>query len=117
MNIPVVSRSEDTPSTSTTTATRSISWPAVFVLAVWAGMTIAAVAFVAKYSRNCPDMDEWEIVSRLTRTRPIWIRWLFAPHNEHRIPLPRLILIGAGRLSGNDFRTAAFLNVALLSAT
>jgi hypothetical protein len=89
--------------------------PAGVVLAVWAGMTAAAGWFVATYGRNCPYGDEWDIVARVTGDRPFTMSWLFGPHNEHRIVLPRLVQLLAVRLFGMDFRAGAFLNVGILA--
>jgi hypothetical protein len=86
---------------------------------VWLGwllLTGAAFWFVAKFSGNVPLWDEWLLVPVLTHEQPITWSWLWSQHNEHRIPLPRLIHIGLARISNTDFRAGAFLNVALISA-
>ena len=37
--------------------------------------------------------------------------WLWSQVNEHRIPVPKLILLASYKLSGGDFRAGMFLNV------
>lgn len=79
-------------------------------------MTIAALAFVWRFGSNVPFWDEWNLVDRLTSARPITFEWLWAPHNGHRIPLPKLFLLGLYKLSGGDFRVGMYFDVAALSA-
>jgi hypothetical protein len=82
--------------------------PAVFVFAVWAAMSAAAVAFVLAFGVNFPLADEWGTLSLLAAPRPdaalLWER-----HNEHQLPLPRLTYWAAYRLSG-DLRTGMLLS-------
>ena len=44
------------------------------------------------------------------------VDWLWSLHNEHRLPLPKLILVLLSRISGNDFRAGMFWSVAALAA-
>lgn len=85
------------------------------LLAAWAALTLAALAFVLTFGSNCPNADEWEFVPALTGHEPLG-PWLWAQHNEHRLPLPRLIYYGLFQLT-HDFRAGAILQVALLSLT
>ena len=55
--------------------------------------------------------DEWELVPALAREQPISPAWLWAQHNEHRIPLPKLVLLGLFAVSDNDIRSGMFFNV------
>ena len=41
--------------------------------------------------------------------------WLWAQHNEHRLPLPRAVFLTMFRVT-HDFRTGMNLQVAMLSA-
>ncbi|MBY0512310.1 MAG: hypothetical protein K2P78_00175, partial [Gemmataceae bacterium] len=84
------------------------------VWAVWGILTVCGLAFVAAYGRNCPFMDEWEFVDALGPDTDL-LRWAFAPHGEHRYPVPRLVYAGLFRLTG-DLRTAMVANVLSLSA-
>ncbi len=92
------------------------NWGApLFVWGIWAALLLAALAFVWRYGRNIPFFDEWTLVPTVTGEAPVTAAWLWEPHNEHRIPLPKLIQVGLLRLTG-DFRTEMFLNVLALGA-
>ncbi|HZE97303.1 MAG TPA: glycosyltransferase [Planctomycetota bacterium] len=83
------------------------------VLAVVAGGTLLFAI------RNAPVLpywpDEWMYVPEVTGARPAGLPWLFSFHNEHRIPLPKLIWLAVSRLSGFDERWGCALNVALMT--
>jgi hypothetical protein len=79
-------------------------------------MLAAAFVFVARLGSNIPRMDDWELVPTLTGNRPLTLDWLWAQHNEHRIPLARLSLLGLLAVSHNDFRAGMVCNVAFLGA-
>src|SRR4029077_1188220 len=75
----------------------------VFVWSSWALMFLAAMAFVATYGRNAPFWDDWEIlVPALAGKQPITATWLWETYHEHRLPLPKLILLGLGKLTDCD---------------
>lgn len=84
------------------------------LLAVWALFTLAAVGFVATIGTNAPYADEWEFVPALLGDEPA-LPWLWQQHNEHRMPLPRLVVLTYFKLT-HDFRTGMFLQIATLSA-
>lgn len=86
------------------------------VVGVWAALTITDIGFVCQYSRGVPFADECESVPYVTGAASPSVKWLFDTHNEHRIPLPKIAMIGLDRLAGGDYRACAFANVALLSA-
>lgn len=83
---------------------------------VWIAMTAAAFWFVWRYSDNVPAPDEWSMVPVATGHVPVTWTWLWSPWIGHRLPLPRLVLLGLYRLSGLDFRAAQYLQVAVLAA-
>jgi hypothetical protein len=85
------------------------------VIAVWAVSTAAAFWFVGTDVSDVPWGDEFDIVPIVTGDRPFSLQWLWEPHNEHRIPLPRLIRYGVLVLTGTDFRAAPYLITAMLS--
>jgi len=80
---------------------------------VWAILTLAALAFVVVFGANAPYADEWEFVPALLGKESL-TTWLWTQHNEHRLPLSRLIYCTLFRLT-HDFRAGMFLQVALLS--
>lgn len=86
----------------------------ILLLAVWAVMTALAAAFVFAVAPNAPAVDEWEFVAVLVGKQPA-APWLWAQHNEHRLPLSRLLYLAEFRLA-RDFRAAMLLQVALVSA-
>jgi hypothetical protein len=86
-----------------------------FLVLVWAVMTAAGLGYVVAFGHNVPWGDEWEFVPVLTGHEPAGPRWLWAQHNEHRLPLPRAVYLGLFRLTG-DFRAGMALQVVLLSA-
>jgi hypothetical protein len=89
---------------------------AVFVWGTWGLMLVAALACVWQYGSNVPSWDEWDMVPTLTGAQPVSITWLWSQHNEHRIPLPRLIFLLLNHLVGPDFRVVMFFNVIAVSA-
>jgi hypothetical protein len=87
---------------------------APFVWGVWAAMLLLALFYVAKFGSRLPFYDDWLLVPTLTGAEPLTVAYLWEPVNEHRVPVPKLILYVVDRLSGFDFRAGMFLNVALL---
>ncbi len=82
---------------------------------VWLAMLVAAVAFVAHYASNVPSWDDWDMVPTLTRNQPITWNWLWSQHNEHRVPLPRLIFLGLNWLTVTDMRVTMYFDVLVMA--
>jgi hypothetical protein len=77
------------------------------------------LAIFILYFNRFPYVDDWTYVDPLTITS--WrdfISWLFAQHNDHRIPLQKLIHFTIAKLTGYDFRVLVFFNstVALITS-
>ena len=87
----------------------------LFVWSCWLVMSVMAVLYVARYGGNMPFMDEFAMVPVYTHVQPVTVGFLWAQHNEHRIPLPKLIEIGLMKISAMDFRAGMYFNVALMS--
>jgi len=83
---------------------------ALFVWSVWAVLLAGALGFVAALGVNLPIQDDFELVPFLTGTVPIIPAELWSQHNEHRMPLPRLVMLVLLKLSGNDFRACMYFN-------
>ena len=84
------------------------------LIAVGIAMALSQVAYVAIFTFNQPWADEWEFIPVLCgkgSTRD----FLWAQHNEHRMPLPREIWLALFQLTG-DFRTGSYLQVAIYTA-
>lgn len=87
-----------------------IAWTA------WAAMFVAAVLFVRHYASNVPSWDDWDMVPTLTRNQPVTWEWLWSQHNEHRVPIPRLIFLGLNRLFLVDMRVTMYFDVVVMAA-
>jgi len=95
--------------TSRSSVHRRIS--SLIVWGTWSIMLVAALLFVGTYGSNVPSWDGWDMVPTLTGQQPITATWLWSQHNEHRVPLPRLLLLGLHRITGINFLTPMFFNV------
>lgn len=87
----------------------------LLVLGVWLALTAVTLRVVAHYSDNTPTWDEWVMVPVATGNQPVTPSWLWSQHTQHRIPLPKMLLVCSYRLSGCNFKTMAYINVLLLS--
>jgi hypothetical protein len=88
----------------------------LFVWSVWTVMSAVALVYVAAFGSNVPSWDGWDMVPTLTGDQPITAEWLWSQHNEHRIPVPRLLFLGLNRLFGPDFRVGMYFNVLATAA-
>lgn len=87
----------------------------LFAWGMWGVMTLAALGLVAWYGTDVPIWDDYGFVLAMIGEQPISAGWLWEQWNEHRCPLPKLILVGAGRLAGNDVRAGMVASVVCLS--
>jgi MFS family permease len=83
---------------------------------VWATLVAALLAYVCRYGSNMPFHDEWSWIPQVTGDQPVTVSWLWSQHNEHRLPLPRLLYLALLRVSGNDFRAGMVFNALCLGA-
>jgi hypothetical protein len=88
---------------------------AKFVWFVWLCTTSFALYQIVHYSGNMPYWDEFSLVPYVTHEKPITVQWLWDQHNEHRIPLPKLIQIGLAEITRTDFRAGMYFNVLAMS--
>lgn len=89
------------------TADRS---PRLFVAAVWLVMLAVALFALATQTRDVPMTEDWLLVPALTGNEPDIAGWLWTQNNEHRIPLPRLILLALLKITNGDFRAGMLFN-------
>jgi hypothetical protein len=95
-------------------AIRSDRSASVFVWSVWLIMILVALITLARYGRNIPLAEDWYFVSPITGNEPNLVNWLWAQNNEHRVPLPRLILLTLLKVTHGDFRAGMVFNVITL---
>ncbi|HVR85249.1 MAG TPA: glycosyltransferase family 2 protein, partial [Planctomycetota bacterium] len=89
----------------------------VFVWGMLFAAFMAALGFSLRHAPPIPFWpDEWAYVPLLSGRQSLSLDWLFAFHNEHRIPLPKLIWWAVGRMTAADGRWGVALNVSLLAA-
>jgi hypothetical protein len=86
------------------------------VWSIWAVAAAAALWLVATFGRNVPLWDDWEMAPVLAGAQRVTPAWLWSQHNEHRIPLPRLLLLALDAVSSNDVRAGMAFNVLALAA-
>ena len=86
-----------------------------FVWGLWLILVVADLGFVMRFGSQVLTIDDYAIVPALTGRQPLTPSWLWSLHNEHRIPLSRLVILAADRLSGNDFRAAMICTVLSLA--
>src|SRR6476469_10077900 len=82
---------------------------------------VALLADIHRFAVNVPFMDDWQFVPLLERARngTLTFQELWAPHDEHRLLLPRLIIIASMFAIHGDYRVQCFITfvvVAIISA-
>lgn len=90
---------------------------ALFVWSVWAILLLADLGFVLQYGSNLPYWDDWDMVPHMTGAEAMSPGWLWAQHNEHRIPVPKLLFLGLYRAGGCDLRLCMAYSVLALGLT
>lgn len=80
---------------------------------------LCLVPMVALWGVDLPYFDQWELIPRFAKWQggefPWWEIWNF--HNEHRLFVPELIMLGLGRLTDWDIRWELALNLVLAALT
>ncbi|HUR93162.1 MAG TPA: hypothetical protein VMY76_01170 [Gemmatimonadales bacterium] len=92
-----------------------ISARAAAAWGAWLAMLAGALLFIARFASNVPSWDDWDMVPTLTGNQPVTWEWLWSQHNEHRVPLPRLIFLGLNRLTLVDMRVTMYFDVLLMA--
>ncbi|MBA3641670.1 MAG: hypothetical protein H0W53_20855 [Acidobacteria bacterium] len=88
---------------------RAIVW------AVWAGMLALLLWSYIPNSSRIPLAEDWYTVPLVTGQPVDVAAWLWEQNNEHRMPVARLLLLGALKASGGDYRAGGLLNMALMA--
>lgn len=94
-------------------ADRTASW---FVWGVWLAMVLVAFGCILVVGRDVPLAEDWLLVWPLSGNEPDLPAWLWAQNNEHRVPLPRALLLVLLTITGDDFRAGMVVNVTILAA-
>ncbi len=90
---------------------------------LWAGLALlpalAAAVYVWRFRLGIPYWDGWELVPDVQKlyAGTLTLADLWRPHNEHRLFLPRLILLGLARLTRWNDGYEVALNLAAAGAT
>ena len=79
------------------------------------------LADIRAFAVNIPFMDDWQFVPLLEKAKngTLTFQELWAPHDEHRLLLPRIIIIVSMFATGGDYRVQSFITfsvVAVISA-
>ena len=88
----------------------------LIVWTVWAGMIALLLWSYIPISSPIPLAEDWYTVPLITGQQVPLGAWLWEQNNEHRMPVARLLLLGALKASGGDYRAGGLLNLALLAA-
>ena len=64
-------------------------------------------------------MDDWQFVPLLEKAKngTLTFQELYAPHDEHRLLLPRIIIIASMFATGGDYRAQSFITFAVVAVT
>jgi hypothetical protein len=86
----------------------------IFLGILPAALLLADIHFFAV---NVPFMDDWQFVPLLEKAKNGTLTFgeLWAPHDEHRLLLPRIIIIAAMFASGGDYRVQCFITFAVVA--
>ncbi len=79
----------------------------------WVVLSIGLLGMVAWCGMNLPYMDEWPTVDALVNRQPLFA-WLFGWHNEHLLPLPRLLYWLAFQIH-HDLRVGMVISIVMWS--
>jgi hypothetical protein len=66
---------------------------------------------------DVPFMDDWQFVSLIEKVHGGEIPWreLAAPHDEHRLLIPRVVIVASALLSHGNYRVQCFVTVAVVA--
>jgi hypothetical protein len=78
-------------------------------LLVGAILLLFTLFYSAFYSCNLPYWDEWAIAGPFLGMEPVSLSWLWAPQNEHRLCLPKLLNLALAQVTRWDVRAEALL--------
>ena len=64
------------------------------------------LADIRRFAVNVPFMDDWQFIPLVEKARDGTLKFedLWAPHDEHRLLIPRIVIIASMLVSGGDYR-------------
>lgn len=89
---------------------------ALLVWSVWGAMLVLMVSLWRPVSSPIPLAEDWYTVPLITGQPVDLAAWLWEQNNEHRMPVARLLLLGALEAANGDYRSGGLLNLVLLAA-
>lgn len=84
------------------------------------GVLLASLAFFCllyPLTKAFPYTDDWAFLPHLADVKHLDLWWLFDLHNDHRIPLQKILYLSLMTLSGGDFRLMIAANVCVIAVT
>jgi hypothetical protein len=71
------------------------------ICCILAGCCVVVLAAITVYfQRNIPAWDAWEFTEVFSGQQPCTLNWLWEQHNEHHMPVQKLIAFVLARLTG-----------------
>ena len=80
---------------------------------------IVLLAYIQAFAVNVPFMDDWQFVPLLEKAKngTLTFQDLFAPHDEHRLLVPRIIIIASMFATGGEYRTQSYITFIVVAVT
>src|SRR5690242_2003830 len=104
MSTDAIARGGTDPRTRSALWERASFW---FVLLVWVQCTVASQAFIAWAASPTPVADDLALFYVKAQGYPLG-HYLWALHNEHRLPLPKILQYALYEWTG-DIRSGMYL--------
>jgi hypothetical protein len=78
---------------------------------------LALLAYIRAFAVNIPFMDDWQFVPLLEKAKngTLTFEELCAPHDEHRLLIPRIIIIASMLATGGDYRAQSYITFAVVA--
>ncbi len=75
------------------------------------------LADIRAFAVNVPFMDDWQFVPLLEKASngTLTFQDLWAPHDEHRLLLPRIIIIASMFATGGDYRVQSYITFTVVA--
>lgn len=94
---------------------RSDRFASLTVWGIWVVMLAMVLQIISRFAKNMPVWEDWDLVAPLTGHEPHLLNWLWSQNGEHRIPLPRVVLLALLKSTHGDFRAGMYFNTILIA--